>query len=149
MDGSSLVGMCRGEGRQGGQGGRRPDRTDRLDHGHPDLSASPAAAPLPATGITVTDLSIGDSVVSTVTNGTGKFTLGNVPVGIHSLRFSGTGWVTLQVDGVSVLAARTSVVDGAVTALNPLVVVPNVSAAPAGFGAPAALAVAVTGGTGP
>ncbi len=115
----------------------------------PNPAASPLPAALAATNVTVTDVSIIDSVVSTTTDAAGMFTLGNIPAGIHSLVFSGAGWATLRVDGISVLATKATVVNKLLPASNPIVTVPVAASAPAGFNAQATLGVTVSGGTPP
>ncbi len=110
---------------------------------------SSSVSPLPASAITITDVSITDSVVSVTSGADGTFMLPSVPAGVHSLTFTGNGYAALQVDGVSVLATRTAVVNRMLTATNPIVIVPAAAAAPVGFGAPATLAVTVSGGTAP
>jgi len=115
----------------------------------PNPAANPLPAALPASHVTVTDISITDSVVSTTTDATGSYTLGNIPAGIHSLTFSGNTFATLEVDGVSVLATKTTTVSRLLSATNPIALTPVAAVAPAGFNAPAALGVAVAGGTAP
>lgn len=115
----------------------------------PNPAASPLPAALPATNVTVTDLSITDSVVSTTTDATGTYTLSDLPAGNHSLRFSGNGFATLQVDGISVIATKTAAINKLLTATNPIFLTPVAATAPAGFNALKTLGVVISGGTGP
>lgn len=104
---------------------------------------------VPATNVTVAVITITDSVVSTVTDAAGAYLLANIPAGVHSLKFSGNAFATLQVDGVSVVATKIATVSRPLVPTNPITLTPPAATAPAGFNAPATLGVSVTGGTAP
>jgi hypothetical protein len=111
--------------------------------------ASATSALLPASNVTVTDLTITDSVVATTSGADGTFTLSNLPAGVHSIQFAGNAFATLKVDDVAVLATKTTTLDRVLVATNPVVVVAEAATAPAGFGTQASLVVTVSGGTAP
>ncbi|HZR08292.1 MAG TPA: carboxypeptidase regulatory-like domain-containing protein [Myxococcales bacterium] len=113
----------------------------------PNPAANPLPPALPASSVDVA--TIPDSGVTAVTDATGAFELANVPAGVYSLRFSGNGFATLQVDGVSVIATRNIAINKVLTANNPIIVTAAVASAPAGFNAPATLSATVSGGTAP
>jgi formate-dependent nitrite reductase cytochrome c552 subunit len=113
----------------------------------PNPTASPLPPALPASSVNVA--TIPDSGITGVTDATGAYELTNVPAGVYSLKFSGNGFATLQVDGVSVIATKTVAVNRVLVANNPIVVTPLAASAPAGFNAPATLSVTVAGGTPP
>ena len=115
----------------------------------PNPAATPLPAALPATNVTITAISITDSVVSATSDANGGYTLTDIPAGIHTLRFSGNAYSTVDVSGISVLATKTTTVDRLLTATNPIILTPTPATAPAGFGATATLGVTVSGGTAP
>ncbi|MGZ6141750.1 MAG: carboxypeptidase regulatory-like domain-containing protein [Myxococcales bacterium] len=97
----------------------------------------------------MTVTTIPDVQITATSDAAGEYALDQVPTGVYSLKFSGAGYATLQVDGVSVIATKTAKVDKVLTATNPLVLTPLAATAPAGFNAPAKLGVTVAGGTAP
>ncbi|HUJ28018.1 MAG TPA: carboxypeptidase regulatory-like domain-containing protein [Myxococcales bacterium] len=110
------------------------------------LTYKPASTTLNATNVTVVTI---PATTSATTDATGAFQIGNVPVGVYSVKFSGNAFATLQIDGVSVQATKTIDVSRLLTANNPITLTAPAATAPAGFGAQATLAVQVSGGTAP
>ena len=80
----------------------------------------------------------------------GNYTLTNVPVGLYTVVFSGNGYTTAQVAGVSVVAGGTTSENYTLVAANPLVLTGSVTPRGAvGFGTQVTATVTASGGTGP
>jgi hypothetical protein len=112
------------------------------------LTYNPGTGAIPAPSVSVNVLpDVG--LTAAVSAADGTYELANVPVGVYTVAFSGSGYASDQATNVSVIATRTTTVSKLLVATNPIVLAAVAARAPAGFGKPATLAVTVSGGTAP
>ncbi|HTP52521.1 MAG TPA: carboxypeptidase regulatory-like domain-containing protein [Anaeromyxobacteraceae bacterium] len=107
------------------------------------LTATGGSGGIP--GITVS--TVPNVQVTATTSSTGTYTLSNLPIGVYSIVFSGTGISTTTVTGVSVVGGETATVNASAP-YSPIAITLNTNTA-AGFGGTATVTANVTGATGP
>jgi len=146
----TLAAACSGsQGAQGPQGPAGADGANGLSAGTiagtvtSTDAVSGQTAPVPNVNVTLTPV-VG---VSTSTGANGQYTLANVPIGIYTVTFSGTGIATTTVSNVTVVAGATATVN-ATAAYSPITISLN-TPTNVGFSSAAAVNATVGGATGP